>query len=162
MKPIKIKDQEFNLCEFSDDINIGRFTRIKQYSPLIWEKFDIPVFEVFYQKAVSFWNKSQFYEGMQVINDYKDAINNNAKGYDAWEYIFALICNEVGEDQSVYDDAMIGRKIEKFRELGVDAKTVYGSVSDFFQNSPEAFSPVLAILAMIGAGEKTTTSESTL
>ena len=117
MKELKIKDQSFKLCEFSDDINVGRFTRIKQYSPLIWEKFDIPVFEVFYSKAVSFFNKSQYFEALQTINDYKDAINNNAKGYDAWEYIFALICNEVDEDQSIYDDALIGMKINKFREF---------------------------------------------
>ena len=32
---------------------------------------------------------------------------------------------------------------------------------DFFLASPEAFSPVLAILAMIGAGVKTKTSDST-
>ena len=153
MKKIKISKTEYDLCESGYDINYRRFVMFKQYAPMIWEKMDSPLFEVYFDRVKEYFDRGEHTQGFIELLNYKAAINNLENGHDAWSICFALICLEPGEDQTVLDEATLQKKIKKMMDEGLTADQVYDSVTAFLTAFPAIFPAHLEMLALMGAGK---------
>jgi len=152
MKKIKIGEKTYNLCQHKDDINIKRFIAFKQYAPMIWEKMDSPLFETYFDRIKSHFNKGNFTQILVELINFSAAINNMKHGYDGWCICFALICLEDGEDQTNVEESYLQEKLDRFINDGLTAGQVHKSVLDFMKASEEVFSAHLTMLALVGEG----------
>lgn len=145
MRTIKIGEREVRVCEHQGDINYLRFVRFKQWIPQVFEKMDIPVFSLHFEKFNDLHNKGKYAQSVMIWYDYLLAIKQSKENsFDAWGMCFALITIEEGEDEkSCPDDSRLKEKIERLSNEGLSAETVKKEVVNFMKASPEEFSEVL-------------------
>jgi len=161
MKKISIGKKDYEVCQHKDDINFRRFVMFKQYVPMIWEKMDSPLFETYFDRIKTHYDKGEHTQAIIELINYKAAINNIQGGHDAWAVCFALIVLEKGEDQTKLDEEFLKSKMDKWVKDGLTAGMVHETVVDFLKASPEVFSAHLTMLALIGEGNIFPDSEGT-
>jgi len=152
MKTITIGEKQYEVCVHKDDINFQRFVMFKQYVPMIWEKMDSPLFEAYFDRVKTHYDKGEHTQGIIELINYKSAIDNLKHGHDAWGICFALICLEKDEDQTRLDENFLTEKLKKWIADGLTAGQVHEVVVDFLKASPEVFSAHLTMLALVGEG----------
>jgi hypothetical protein len=142
MKSLKIGELEIKICEHAGDINYLRYVRFKQWVIQIWERMDVPVFKMHFDKFNDLFNQGKYNQGSFVWYDYKIAIEQ--KDLDAWGVCFALLTVDTGEDaNSIIDDSEIKKKIQNYSKHGLTAKTVKEEVVNFMKASPEEFGALM-------------------
>ena len=161
MKTITIGPKEYEVCVHKDDINFKRFVMFKQYVPMIWEKMDSPLFETYFDRVKTHYDKGEHTQGIIELLNYKAAIDNIKHGHDAWGICFALIVLEKDEDQTQLSESFLRKKLDQWIADGLTAGQVHEAVVDFLKASPEVFSAHLTMLAMIGEGNIFSASEVT-
>lgn len=147
MKQLKVGDLKFSVCEHKGDINYLRFVQFKKYAPQFWEKMDCPLFKMYLEKFMDFYNQGKYANGLAVLKDYQFAIDNSKHNYDAWIICFAYITLFEDEDPiKELNEVELQEKIKKFTDAGITAKTVHEEVINFMTASPETFSEHLIYL----------------
>ena len=153
MKEIEVGSLKVQVCEHKGDIVYPRFVKFKQYAPQFWEKMDSPLFEVYWEAILDYFNKGMFQQALLKLQDYKIALNNAKGSYDAWGVCFALITEIVdGKEKENFklcpNEADIKAKLERMNSEGLTAQTVKEEVLDFMQTSPETFMDHLTLYAI--------------
>lgn len=115
MKKQQFGEKEFLICENEFDINDGRFMMFKQYFKQLQCKEDYSNFWTTFEKWKALVNKGNKVEADVCWFDYAKMIQI-ADQYDAWEFCFALICNEATDDQTKpTDENFMKEKIDYLR-----------------------------------------------
>jgi len=150
MKLIKVGEMPVKVSEHKGDIVYPRFVKFKQYAPQFWERMDSPLFAAYYERIMDLFNAGKHAQIIEVLKDYKMAIDNVRQSYDAWMFCFAYISYLEGEDEKTTpDDAELKQKIEKLISAGITAETVKAEVINFMRTSPETFTDHLILHDLI-------------
>lgn len=140
MKEIQVGELPVKVCEHKGDINYLRFVKFKQYAPQFWERMDSPLFEVYFEKFMDFHNQGKHAQGLAALLDYKFAIKNTEKSYDAWMVCFTMITILEGENKDACPDELeIQKKIKLFTDNGISPDIIKTEVVNFMKASPETF-----------------------
>ena len=150
MKEIQVGNLPVRICEHKGDINYLRFVKFKQYAPQFWERMDSPLLAVYMERYMEQHNKGNHAQGLAVWLDYKMAVDNTKKSYDAWMMCFALIAILEGEDEkSLPNEVELNAKIQQLTDQGISAETVKAEVVNFMKASPETFTDHVILYDLI-------------
>ena len=146
-KEIKLDKDTILIAEHKGDVNYDRFVKFKQLAPQFWERMDSPLFAVYMEKIDAAFNNSDWMKGHAILMDYKMALGQLAKSYDAWGLCFALICFEEGEEVDVIlNDVELVEKLQRLTKKGLTADVIKDGVVNFMKASPETFQDHLILL----------------
>ena len=152
MKEIKVGELPVKVCEHKGDINYLRFVKFKQYAPQFWERMDSPLFEVYFERFMDSHNKGQHAQALAVLLDYKFALKNVEKSYDAWMICFCLITLLVDENEKAsLNEIEIDKKIKTFTDEGITPDIIKREVVNFMRASPETFTDHVILYDLISS-----------
>ena len=141
MRDYKItpEGKTYQLAENADDLNIVRYSQLKNIITEESSGMKIPDIIEWFASRRQFYNQSDLHSLLtSEINMAKQVEENSDKIFnDASHKIFALMCLEEGEDASVYDSTKQDEKLKRMALEGLTQGEVFSVTSNFIQASPQ-------------------------
>lgn len=119
MKSLEIGSLKVKLAETLEDINIKRFTAVKQWVVAKDCGMDLPLNRNVFVSVIRAFNESNSAEMLIKLNDHVAGLRNVAENTDANQMIFALATLEDGEDSASTDETLLKEKLERFANAGL-------------------------------------------
>lgn len=131
MKTHKLDGLTIKICETIDDINIRRFIAMKEWVIYRESGMDMPSLKDLYIRTLNAFDNDRPSQIVIALHDQIRAIDFVNKGYDPNQMIFALMCVEEGEDQTVTDHTQLKEKCDRLAEAGLGQGFVVSEVENF-------------------------------
>lgn len=149
LKEVQIGETSYRLCEGISDLYDIRFPLFLSYLRMSVEGIDKALFKVTMERAVSRFDKGEFYKGFKEFQDYDSAISLDQVNTTGLSMCFALICLEEGEKQDEVDEGLLEQKLDRMRTEGLTRGFVEESVTNFIKASPQSFGDYGTLVSMM-------------